>query len=30
MRIKEKTWDTMSADLSGINGLEKNILVYNY
>lgn len=29
-RIKERTWDTMDAQLKAINGLRENYLVYNY
>jgi hypothetical protein len=28
--IKERTWDNMEVHLRGVNGLNSNILVYNY
>ncbi len=29
-KIKEKTWDSMDVHLSAINGLNSNIIVFNY
>lgn len=29
-RIKDRTWDQMKEHLTAINGLELNIIVYNY